>query len=90
MSLLCLTGAIAYSWPTPFWALPMLTLTASAAAASIGLINIFANLAGYLGNHLVGYIRDRGATESHILLFLASWYLLGAVITSFVKVKRSR
>ena len=84
MAWLLLTGLTAYSWPPPFWALPTSALTASAAAASIGFINIFANLAGYLGNHLIGWIKVRGATDSQCLLFLAGWYLLGGLIVSFV------
>jgi ACS family tartrate transporter-like MFS transporter len=84
MAWLLLTGLTAYSWPPPFWALPTTALTASAAAASIGFINIFANLAGYLGNHLIGWIKMRGATDSTCLLFLAGWYLLGGLIVSFV------
>ena len=85
---LLLTGLVAYSWPPPFWALPTMTLTASAAAAGIGFINIFANVAGYLGNHFFGWIKDHGATDSTCLFFLAAWYLIGGLIVSFVRVER--
>ncbi len=71
MAWLFLTGLVINSWSPPFWALPTITLTASAAAASIGFINIFANLAGYLGNHLFGFLRSRGMTDATGLLFLA-------------------
>ena len=87
MAWLLLTGVTAYSWPPPFWALPTSALTASAAAASIGFINIFANLAGYFGNHLIGWIKVHGATDSTCLFVLAGWYLAGALIVSFVRVK---
>jgi len=85
---LCFTGFAANQWSPPFWALPTLTLTASAAAVSIGMINIFANLAGYLGNHLLGWMRHNGATDSQCLVFLGSCYGLGALIVSFVRTKR--
>lgn len=83
---LCLTGLVAYSWPPPFWALPTMTLTASAAATAIGLINIFANLAGYLGNHLFGLLKQNGVTDSTCLFLLALCYLLGAAIVAQVTV----
>lgn len=85
---LCLTGFAALSWPSPFWALPTLSLTASAAAVGIGLINIFANLAGYFGNHLMGWMRHNGATDQQCLLFLAACYCLGGMIISLVRTKR--
>ncbi len=86
MAWLFLTALFAHAWPPPFWALPTVTLTASAAAASIGFINMFANLAGYLGNHLFGWLRSRGMTDSLGLLCLAGCYLLGAAIVSRVRV----
>jgi ACS family tartrate transporter-like MFS transporter len=89
MMWLCLTGLAAYFWPSPFWALPTLTLTASAAAVSIGFINMCANLAGYLGNHVNGWLHHRGASETSCLLFLAVCYFLGGVLVSFVNVPRS-
>lgn len=85
---LCLTGLAAYSWPSPFWALPTLTLNASAAAVAIGLINMCANLAGYVGNHVTGWMKTHGFGDSASLLFLACCYLMGGVIVSFVKVNR--
>lgn len=88
MTWLCLTGLAAYFWPSPFWALPTITLTASAAAVSIGFINMAANLAGYLGNHFNGWLRTHGAGESVCLLFLAACYLLGGVAISFVNVPK--
>jgi ACS family tartrate transporter-like MFS transporter len=83
---LCATGVAAYFWPSPFWALPTLTLTASAAAVSIGVINMCANLAGYLGNHFNGWLRARGASEGECLLFLAACYFAGGVLVSLVSV----
>lgn len=87
MAWLVLTGLVAHSWPPPFWALPTATLTASAAAASIGVINMCANLAGYLGNHLMGWLRDRGSSDSTILFLLACCYLLGGLIVSRVRLR---
>ena len=87
MTWLCATGLAAYFWPSPFWALPTITLTAPAAAVAIGFINMLANLAGYLGNHVTGWLRSYGSGESTCLLVLAACYFLGGVLISFVDVK---
>lgn len=42
-----------------FWALPTATLGASAAAASIGLINSIGNLGGFAGPYVMGYLSTR-------------------------------
>lgn len=85
---LCLTGFAAYFWPSPFWALPTMTLTASAAAVSIGFINMCANLAGYVGNHFTGWIKSHGAGDSACLLFLAACYLVGGIIVASIQLPR--
>lgn len=82
----CLAGLTSFFWMSPFWALPTLTLTA--AAASVGFINMFANVAGYLGNHTTGWLKNHGFSESICLLFFAGCYLLGGVFLSLVKVPR--
>ncbi|MBI2926265.1 MAG: MFS transporter [Verrucomicrobia bacterium] len=85
MGWLCLTAAAAYFWPAPFWVLPTLTLTESAAAAAIGFINCFASLGGFFGSPVFGWLRDHGFSYRTCLLFLASCYLLGAVLICAVR-----
>src|SRR5262249_19287242 len=84
---LCLTALAAFFWPSPFWALPTLTLTSSAAAVSIGFINMCANFAGFVGNHTVGWLKGHGLGESTCLIFLASCYLLGAVFVGLTNIR---
>ena len=87
---LCLTGFAAYFWPSPFWALPTLTLSESSAAVSIGFINMCANLAGYLGNHNVGWLKAHGFGDRVCLLFLAGCYLAGGLVVSLVRLPGRR
>ena len=89
MTWLCATGLSAYFWPAPFWALPTITLTSSAAAVAIGFINMCANLAGYLGNHVTGWLRGHHAGETTCLLFLSGCYLLGGIFVSLVRTERT-
>jgi ACS family tartrate transporter-like MFS transporter len=87
---LCLTGFAGYFWPSPFWALPTLTLTASAAAVSIGFINMCANLAGFLGNQNVGWLKAHGFGDRACLLFLAGCFLLGGLLISLLRIPKQR
>lgn len=81
-----LTTVTAFFLGALFWTLPNLTLNASAAAVSIGLINMGANLAGYLGTHTTGWLRSRGFGDGACLLFFATRYLPEGVLVSFVKI----
>jgi ACS family tartrate transporter-like MFS transporter len=84
---LCLTGFFAFSWPSPFWVLPTLTLSASTAAVAIGFINICANLAGALGSPVIGWMKDAGFGDRACLVFLAGCYLLGAVLVGSLRLQ---
>jgi ACS family tartrate transporter-like MFS transporter len=87
MTWLCLTALGAFFWISPFWTLPSLTLSASAAAVATGLINMGANLAGYLGNHITGWLRAEGYGETACLLFLSTCFITGGTIISFLRLK---
>jgi ACS family tartrate transporter-like MFS transporter len=87
---LCLVGFFAYFWPSPFWVLPTLTLSASAAAVSIGFINMCANLAGLLGSPVVGQMKAAGFGDRACLLLLAGCYLLGGGFIALLRIQSTR
>jgi ACS family tartrate transporter-like MFS transporter len=60
-----------YSAHPGFWPLPNLLLGKTAAAASIGLINSFGNLGGFIGPYVIGFVADRFGGFEPALLFLA-------------------
>src|ERR1700730_8613595 len=85
---LCATGAVLFAWTPSFWVLPTLTLGESAAAASFGLINSVGNLGGFGRPSLVGHLLSR--TNSHVLTtgFLASSFVIGAILILAVRIQR--
>jgi MFS transporter, ACS family, tartrate transporter len=85
---LCLTGFFAFSWPSPFWVLPTLSLSTTTAAVAIGFINICANLAGALGSPVVGWMKDGGFDDRACLVFLASCYVIGAAFVAGLRLPR--
>jgi ACS family tartrate transporter-like MFS transporter len=87
---LCLSVAFGYFWPPPFWVLPTLTLSVSAAAVSIGFINMAANASGLIGNPLIGYLKTYGAwSDRECLLLLAGFYVLGGAVIALIRVPRT-
>lgn len=89
-ALLCLTGFFAMFWFTPFWVLPTMTLTASAAAVSIGVINMCGNIAGAIGSPVVGALKDAGYNDRSSMGFVAVCFAIGAVFVFLVKVPPRR
>ena len=83
---LCIAGFASAFWIPPYWVLPTLAMTSSAAAVSIGVINICANTGGYIGNHLTGYLRDAGLTDAENLAMFAGCYATGGLILAFIRV----
>ena len=85
---LCL-GFCALFWPSPFWVLPTTSMSASAAAVSIGFINICPNVGGLLGSPIVGQMKTFGLDDATCMLFLAGCYAAGGAIIGLLRVKRS-
>jgi ACS family tartrate transporter-like MFS transporter len=85
---LCVAGFFAMSWFTPFWVLPTMTLTSSAAAVSVAVINMCGNIAGAVGSPVVGAIKDAGWGDRAAMGFVAASFALGAVFVGLVRVPR--
>lgn len=80
IAMFCLAAAGTAGYLPGFWALPTSFLTGTAAAASIGLINSFGNLGGFVGPFIVGYLsKERGSYFGGIL-----YLSLSALIASFL------
>jgi ACS family tartrate transporter-like MFS transporter len=84
---LCLMGFWAMFWPSPFWVLPTMSMSASAAAVSIGFINICANVGGLLGSPIVGEMKTFGLDDAACMMFLACCYAAGGVVIALLRVK---
>lgn len=88
MAWLCCFGFCALFWPSPFWVLPTMSMSASAAAVSIAFINICANLA--VGPGIVGTMKKFEFEDATCMLFLAGCYVAGGVIIAMLRVKPPR
>jgi ACS family tartrate transporter-like MFS transporter len=84
---LCAVAFFALSWPSPFWVLPSLSLSASTAAVAIAVINMAANLGGFIGSPVVGMMKDAGRSVQERLIFLAACYVLGGLILSLLPLR---
>jgi ACS family tartrate transporter-like MFS transporter len=76
----------------PFWSMPTLFLSSSAAAAGIGLINsIGSSMGGTVGQMVIGKLRDLSGSYSSGLYFVSASLVLSAVIAvMFSRPKASR
>jgi ACS family tartrate transporter-like MFS transporter len=87
---LCLMGFFTFFWPSPFWVLPTLTLSPAVAAVAIGFINMCANIAGLVGNGIVGEMQKAGQSDRNCLLFLSGCYVAGGLIIALLRVPTSK
>jgi ACS family tartrate transporter-like MFS transporter len=72
------------SFYPPFWALPTRMLDARWAAASFGFINLIANLGGFVGPYMIGFLTDRTGTYLAGVMLLVSTAVLSAVVLLFL------
>jgi len=81
----CVVAAGVDGYFPGFWPLPTAFLTESAAAASIGLINSFGNLGGFVGPYILGYVRTTTNSFNIGLACLAVSMALGAACVLSVR-----
>jgi ACS family tartrate transporter-like MFS transporter len=73
----CIVGAGVYTHIPVFWSHPGRYLTGTAAAVSVGIINSFGNLGGFVGPYLMGWLQTR--THSFVV---GMSVLLGLQVTA--------
>jgi MFS transporter, ACS family, tartrate transporter len=72
-----------YGSKGPFWAMPPMFLTGTAAAASLAWINSIGNLGGFFGPWYVGAVKDLTGSYAGGLFGLARLGLIAAMIAAF-------
>jgi MFS family permease len=77
-----------YGTKAPFWPLPSMFLTGSAAAGGIALINSIGNLGGFAGPYIVGWAKDVTNSFEGGLYALAA-LAAAAALLSLIIVKRN-
>jgi len=90
ISMLCLAAMGTAGYLPGFWALPTSFLTGTAAAASIGLINSFGNLGGFVGPYIVGYLKDRTGSYFAGILYLSGSALVASMLVLSLRATRGR
>lgn len=75
-----------YSAHPGFWPLPTMLLGQRAAAASIGLINSFGNLGGFIGPYVIGWLTGKNGTFRPAMLAMAGCAFVSALLVLLVKV----
>ncbi|GGF86720.1 MFS transporter [Azorhizobium oxalatiphilum] len=89
MGLMLLSAAAFGVWAVlgVFWSLPTQFLTGAAAAAGLGAINGFAQIGGFAGPYLVGFIRDTTQSFTPALLTLAAGPIIAALLCMTLNLK---
>ena len=77
-----------YSSHPGFWPLPNAFLGRAAAAASLGMVNSFGNLGGFVGPYLLGLFSDKTGSFGPGLLYLAACSLISGLLVLRVRTSR--
>ncbi|MGH6762635.1 MAG: MFS transporter [Phyllobacterium sp.] len=88
LMLLCACAFFLWSYLGVFWTLPTQFLSGAAAAGGLAAINGFAQLGGFTGPYLVGYVKSTTDSFSLALLTLAVFPIIGFFICMSLKAKR--
>jgi ACS family tartrate transporter-like MFS transporter len=74
-----------YGLKGPFWPLPSMFLTGTAAASGIALINSVGNLGGFVGPFILGTVKDATHSYSIALYMLAGFAAVAALVTLWLQ-----
>ena len=85
---LCLAAAGIWSTLGPFWSLPTVFLSGTAAAGGIALINSMGNAGGFVGPYAVGYVRDLTGSYAGGLWFLCATLVAGSALSFTIRTDR--
>jgi MFS transporter, ACS family, tartrate transporter len=76
-----------YGTKGPFWTLPSMILTGSAAASGIAWINGIGNLGGFFGPSAVGWVKTATGSFTNGLYFLAACAVVSAISTIWLDMR---
>jgi ACS family tartrate transporter-like MFS transporter len=82
---LCASSAAIYGFGPSFYLLPSLILREPAAAAAIGLINMFAALGGFVGPTVIGKMFQMGYSFPRVIEFLSSCFFFAGALCFCVR-----
>jgi ACS family tartrate transporter-like MFS transporter len=90
LSMFCVAAIGIYGYLPGFWALPTSFLSGTSAAASIGLINSFGNLGGFVGPYVVGYLS--ATTKSFVagVVYLSASALVAAFFVLSLRTSKGK
>ncbi|MDR3438314.1 MFS transporter [Telmatospirillum sp.] len=71
----------------PFWALPSIYLSGRAAAVGLAIINSLSSAGGFVGNGIIGVIKDTSAGTFGVLSFQAVCCLVAFLVTISLNLK---
>ena len=74
----------------PFWSMPTQLLSGRAAAAGTAMVVTIANVGGFVGPSLIGYLKDRTGTHTAAFLILGAMGLVASLLAFFTGGKRER
>jgi ACS family tartrate transporter-like MFS transporter len=77
-----------YAFPPPFWALPSMFLTGTAAAASIALVNSAGNLGGFVGPYVIGFLTDKTGNYVAGISYLIASGFVGGILVLLLRAQR--
>jgi len=74
----------------PFWSMPSQLLSGRAAAAGTAMVVTIANVGGFIGPTLIGYLKDRTGTYTIAFLLLGGFAIAAALLVVTMRIRPNR